>query len=229
LALSGPAVRALRYPPAATNGFSGLSTRRGEGGSLRTTSELRLQRLAESAARRSSDPTRHKCFVSYHVEDENEVATFIDDFGTVFIPTVIGVTDDDDFVDSDDTDYIMDKIREKYLSDSTVTIVLVGSCTWSRRFVDWEIYSSLREYKDYGISGLMGIALPSIADGSGAQLPPRLNDNVDGDQGYARWWKYPSSAGSLRSCIEIAFNSRESRTHLIDNSRARMKNNSPCL
>jgi len=158
---------------------------------LRTTSELRLQRLADSAARRSSDPTRHRCFVSYHVDDEDEVATFIEDFGTVFIPTVVGVTEDDDFVDSDDTDYIMDRIREEYLSNSTVTIVLAGACTWSRRFVDWEIYSSLREYKDYGISGLMGITLPSVANDSDRQLPPRLDDNVDGEKGYARWWKYP--------------------------------------
>ncbi len=199
-----------------------------KGESLRTASELRLQRLAESAARKSSDPTRHKCFVSYHVDDEDEVATFVEDFGTVFIPTVIGVTEDDDFVDSDDTDYIMDRIREKYLSDSTVTIVLVGACTWARRFVDWEIYSSLREYKDYGISGLMGITLPSVATDPDRQLPPRLADNVDGDKGYARWRKYPSSAASLRGFIQEAFEARESKTHLIDNSRPRKKYNSSC-
>jgi hypothetical protein len=195
---------------------------------MKRESQLRLQRLAERAARKSSDPARHECFVSYHVDDEDEVATFIDDFGSVFIPTVIGVTDDDDFVDSDDTDYIMDQIREKYLSDSTVTIVLIGRCTWSRRFVDWEIYSSLREYKDYGISGLMGITLPSVANDPDRQLPPRLDDNVDGDKGYARWWKYPSSAASLRGLIQKAFDARESKTHLIDNSRARMKYNSQC-
>ncbi|WP_372493341.1 TIR domain-containing protein [Janibacter melonis] len=38
----------------------------------------------------------------------------------------------------------MDRIRTKYLGDSSVTIVLVGSCTWARRYVDWEVYSSLR-------------------------------------------------------------------------------------
>jgi Thoeris protein ThsB, TIR-like domain len=195
---------------------------------LRTTSELRLLRLAESAARKSSDPTRHKCVVSYHMDDDDEVATFIEDFGTVFIPTVIGVTEDDDFVDSDDTDYIMDRIREEYLGNTTVTIVLVGACTWSRRFVDWEIYSSLRDYKNYGISGLMGITLPSVSNDSDRQLPPRLEDNVDGEKGYARWWRYPSSAASLRSCIEIAFNARKSKTHLIDNSRDRKKYNSAC-
>jgi hypothetical protein len=195
---------------------------------MKTASQLRLQRLAERAALKSSDPTRHKCFVSYHVDDEDEAATFIDDFGTVFIPTVIGVTEDDAFVDSDDTDYIMDQIREKYLSNSTVTIVLVGACTWSRRFVDWEIYSSLREYKDYGVSGLMGITLPSVANDSDRRLPPRLADNVDGDQGYARWRKYPSSASSLRGFIQEAFDARTSKVDLINNSRARKNYNSQC-
>jgi MTH538 TIR-like domain (DUF1863) len=171
---------------------------------------------------------RHKCFVSYHLADQDEVEEFVDDFGHVFIPTVVGVTEDDDFVDSDDTDYIMDRIREEHLGNTTVTIVLVGECTWSRRFVDWEIYSSLRTYKDFGVSGLMGVTLPSVANDPDRQLPPRLDDNVDDGKGYARWWKYPSSPASLQSCIEIAFDARTSKTHLIDNSRFRKTYNSTC-
>jgi hypothetical protein len=191
-------------------------------------SQERLQLLAERAIRKSADPKRRKCFVSYHVVDEHEVAKFIEDYGAVFIPTVVGVTDDDDFVDSEDTDYIMARIREKYLSDSTVTIVMVGKCTWSRRFVDWEIYSTLRAYKTYPVSGLLGITLPSVANDPNRQLPPRLADNVDDSKKYARWWKYPSSADGLRGCIEEAFDARTSKKHLIDNSRARKVNSSAC-
>lgn len=141
----------------------------------------------------------------------NEVAAFVDDFGHLLIPTVVGVTEDDDFIDSEDTDYIMRRIREEYLSRSTVTIVLVGHCTWSRKFVDWEIYASLTEYEDYDVSGLMGITLPSMADDADRQLPARLQDNVDGESKYARWWKYPTSDESLRNMIEDAFNARTSR------------------
>ena len=72
----------------------------------------RLRQLAESAEKRGTDPQRHKCFVSYHVDDTAEVETFIEDYGHVFIPYVIGVTEDDDFVESDDTGYIMQRIRE---------------------------------------------------------------------------------------------------------------------
>lgn len=93
---------------------------------MASTSQFRLQKVADLAARKNDDPTRHRCFVSYHVDDTDEVEDFLESFGHVFIGTVVGVTADDDFVDSDDTDYIMDRIREKYLSNTTVTIVMVG-------------------------------------------------------------------------------------------------------
>lgn len=198
---------------------------------MRTSAELRLQKAALTAAARSDDPTRHKCFLSYHVDDADEVATFVDDFGEVFIAKVLGIDPEDDFVDSDDTDYVMDQIREKYLTDSTVTIAMVGKCTWSRRFVDWEIYSSLRNDKSNKRSGLMAVTLPSTADYADKKLPGRAADNVlgtNGDEGYARWWKYPSSTEGLRSCIEIAYQARTAKAHLIDNTRARRMTNAAC-
>jgi hypothetical protein len=171
---------------------------------------------------------RHKCFVSFHQDDEAEVEKFIEDFEDIFIPRVLGVSDEDDFIDSEDTDYVMDQIREKYLTDSTVTIVLVGKCTWARRYVDWETYSTLRNDKRNRRSGLMAITLPSAANYAKKQLPPRVDDNVDGDKGYARWWKYSSSRASLRSLIDEAFEARTSKAHLIDNTRERKKYNSTC-
>ena len=171
---------------------------------------------------------RHKCFVSFHQADEAEVDTFIEDFEDIFIPRVLGVSDEDDFIDSDDTDYVMDQIREKYLTDSTVTIVLVGKCSWARRYVDWEVYSTLRNDKNNRRSGLMAITLPSAADYSKKQPPPRVDDNVDGENGYARWWKYPTSGTGLRSHIDGAFDARTSKPHLIDNTRDRKKNNASC-
>ena len=126
--------------------------------------QRRLALLAETAVRKSADPSRHKCFVSYHADDENEVAAFLESYGHVFIPRVIGLSEEDDFISSSDTDYVMDAIRQRYLADSTVTIVLLGRCTWSRLFVDWEVYSTLRNDRLNRRSGLMAINLPSIAN-----------------------------------------------------------------
>jgi hypothetical protein len=124
----------------------------------------------------------------------------------------------------------MDQIREKYLTDSTVTIVLIGQCTWARRYVDWEVYSTLRRDSKNRLSGLMAVTLPSVANSS-RQLPARVDDNLtgaDGDEGYARWWKYPSSPSQLRGYIDDASDARTSRPHLIDNSRDRKLRNSTC-
>lgn len=194
-----------------------------------TTARARLLLAAERAVAKSQDPTRHKCFLSYHRDDIDEVEAFIESFGEVFIPRVLGVTDEDDFIDSADTDYIMDCIREKYLTDSTVTIVLIGKCTWARRYVDWEVYSTLRNDKSNRRSGLMAVTLPSVASDPARKLPARVGDNVINEkEGYARWWKYPSSAESLRSCIEVAFNARSTLEHLVVNTRARKLASSPC-
>jgi hypothetical protein len=199
--------------------------------SYRRRAQLRVAATAEAASRKSDDPTRHKCFVSYHADDADEVEEFLENFGHVFIPRVIGVSDDDDFIDSSDTDYVMDCIRETYLTDSTVTMVMVGACTWARRYVDWEIYSSLRNDSRNRRSGLLAITLPSVADIAGRELPARVSDNgsgTDGDEGYARWWKYPSSADAVRSRIETAFEYRTSRAHLVENSRTRRTANTSC-
>lgn len=193
----------------------------------RRESQQRVQKLAERASQRSTDATRHKVFISYHVGDESEVNTFLDEFGDQFIGTAIGVTEEDDFVNSGDTEYIMNQIRERYLGDTTVTLVLMGRCTWARRYIDWEIYSSLRKYKEYPISGLLAITLPSVANGP-KKLPARVDDNVDDSKGYARWWKYPETKSGLRSMIEEAFEARKSKSDLIDNTRERRTNNSEC-
>jgi MTH538 TIR-like domain (DUF1863) len=193
--------------------------------------QRRLAILAENAVRKSADPSRHKCFVSYHADDEGEVASFIESFGHVFIPRVIGLSEEDDFIDSYDTDYVMDAVREQYLTDSTVTIVLLGRCTWSRRFVDWEVYSTLRNDKLNRRSGLLAIVLPSIANAYQGRQQPRVADNIkgeNGDAGYARWWVYPPSGTDLRRWIEIAYDARSTKAALIDNDRVRMTSNVSC-
>ena len=172
---------------------------------------------------------RHKCFISYHQDDEGEVTNFVIDFRDVFIPKILGVSDVDDFIDSDEADYVLRRIRELYLTDSTVTIVMVGKCTWARKYVDWEVASTLRNDPNNKRSGLMAVALPSVSNDSTCRLPDRVNDNVlgsDGDEGYARWWKYPETQAGLRNMIETALNFRDTREP--DNSRKLRERNSSC-
>jgi hypothetical protein len=172
--------------------------------------------------------TRHKTFISYHHADEAEVAAFIDHFDNdhdVLISRGIGASMAGDVIDSTNADYIKQRIRQLYLRDSSVTLVMVGAETWGRRFVDWEVAASLRNTATSTRNGLLAITLPSVANDSSRQIPARVNDNVDGEDGYARWMKYPTSTLGLASMIDAAYNRRTTHAAVVDNSRALRQRN----
>lgn len=175
---------------------------------------------------------RHKCFISYHHGDphlsngdQHAAEIFVSNFSgnyEVFISRAVGI--DQDIIDSTNSDYIMRGIRERYLTDSTVTIVLIGRCTWARKYVDWEIASSLRNDPINKRSGLLAILLPNVPDST--QIPPRLSDNVN--SGYAKYYRYPSTPQNLASMISEAFDARTIKSHLVDNRRGLYSNNRSC-
>lgn len=182
--------------------------------------------LAQYLQAERAKAERRKCFISYYSADRTEVDKFLETFADAMIPKVIGVTDSDDFIDSSDSDYVMSRIREKYLGDSTVTICLLGKCTHSRRYIDWELKSTLRR-GSYTPNGLVGILLPSM--GNEGHLPPRFKVNWDKSDGkYALYKSYPDSVATLKSWIETAYDRRTARAELIVNSQEMFKYNHKC-
>lgn len=172
---------------------------------------------------------RRKCFISYHHADQAEVEKFLrtfDDVRDTFIKRALGVNYD--LIDSDDSGYIMRRIREMCLADSSVTIVMVGKCTWARKYVDWEIASTLRNDPVNKRSGLMGIVLPSA--GQSPIAPSRLSDNLgsNGQESYAKWYWYPQYKAELQEWIEDAYQARSSRAHLVRNGAALFGYNRSC-
>lgn len=171
---------------------------------------------------------RRKAFISYFEGDIEEVTDFVDRFGPdgqdVFIPRMLDVSSDEDLVESTNPDYVMSQIRQRYLTDSTVTIVLLGRCTHSRRFVDWELKSSLRSGETYIPNGVLGVVLPSAGQ---VHLPLRLQENVQSR--YAKIFPYPAGPQKLGEWIEDAYDARESRWGDIVNSSDMMRYNARCL
>lgn len=176
-------------------------------------------------------PPRRKVFISYHHADESEVSAFravYQDVAECFLSRGIKAGMPGDVIDSSDPEYVMGRIRTLYLQDSTVTLVMIGNETWSRRFVDWELQGSLRQPSDGLPNGVLGIKLPSYRD---TGYPPRLNENLlppdrtEDIDCYARAYEMPSSAAELTRWIEDAFAARSSRRHLIVNPRDRMRYN----
>lgn len=77
--------------------------------------------------------TRHKCFISYHHADEDEVQNFIEIFDynqDALIARGIGASMSGDTINSQKSDYIMSQIRAEHLRNTTVTIVMIGKNTW---------------------------------------------------------------------------------------------------
>ncbi len=104
----------------------------------------------------------HKVFISYHHGNDQlykELLLEINRDIPIFIDASV---DTGDISDSLDDAAIREKIRDEYLKDSTVTIVLVGLETKGRKHVDWEIYSSMFDGKVNKKSGVLVVNLPSI-------------------------------------------------------------------
>ena len=180
---------------------------------------------------------RRKCFISYHHADQAWVDHFIrtfDDTHNLFIARGLGQSMAQDVIDSTDTDYVMRRIRELYIRDSTVTLLMLGKCTWARRYVDWEIQASLRAPTNGLPNGLLAIKLPSYQEPG--SFPERLNKNLLTDEKkvlgqnncYARWITYPQNLSDLWTEIEAAFTRRASHGILIDNPRDRFTYNRQC-
>lgn len=169
--------------------------------------------------------TSHKVFLSYHKADQDLVDRFIakfDDTHKTFI--MRGIRAPEDIINSTSTDYVMSEIRRRFLKDSTVTMVLLGKCTWARRFVDWEIQSSLRKPLDGLPNGLLGVIVDPNRER--ATLPDRFKSNKD--SGYAAYYGYPAGPVTLGGWIDAAFEARSTKSNLIVNPRERYSYNRTC-
>ena len=103
---------------------------------------------------------KHKVFISYHHANDQafkEELLRLNELHGLFIDASVDTADIDESLDDD---AIRQKIRDDYLKDSTVTIVLAGKGTKRRKHVDWEIYSSMYNGKVNKQSGVLVINLP---------------------------------------------------------------------
>ena len=172
---------------------------------------------------------RHKVFISYHVDDQK----YKDRFAQMLKNDIVNKSVKDD--DIDDTNIkvetIRQKIRDDYIADATVTVVLIGPCTWQRKHVDWEIGSSLRDTKKNSRCGLLGILLPNHPNFEKETynphlIPPRLAGNCNGNDSFACIydWPEPWGANIVQNWIHRAFQ-RRGKTLDPNNKRDQFANN----
>lgn len=176
-------------------------------------------------------------FLSFHQEDEIEANIWCRRFSAYFNDfRTLGLDEfGDDFaehINSNDSDYVMRQIREKAIAGTSCTIVLVGKCTWARRYVDWEIAATLRNFEDSARGALIGVQLPSAQQHGWSKLPPRLQMNAtdgDGDDvGYARFYPPAPSDGSIAGWVDDAVARRDSMDPVTGSTSNLMINNRSC-
>jgi len=162
---------------------------------------------------------KRKVFVSYHHgNDKPYYDAFINTFSNSY--DVIHDNSVERAVDSTNTDYVIRRIRENFITGSSCTIVLCGPQTPWRKFVDWEIKATLDKQH-----GLIGVNLPTNPRNANNNytVPDRLHDNIQ--SGFAVWvdWDtFTQSQQSVQQHIELA-NSKLAL--LINNSRALRQRN----
>ena len=128
----------------------------------------------------------HRVFVSYHHDNDQSYKDALVTWAKeheIFIDWSVDTGDiDEDLPD----ERIREIIRDEYLRDSSVTILLVGTETKHRKHVDWELYSSMYDGKVNKKSGIIVINLPSTNcdcftashEGEKSQIFPEQDDWV---------------------------------------------------
>ena len=106
----------------------------------------------------------HKVFISHHHRKDQGHKEALVKFGeenSIFVDRSV---DTGDISDDLSDEQIRRTIRDRYLRDSTVTIVLVGTGDEARKHVDWEIHSSMYDGAVNRRSGIITINLPGVSD-----------------------------------------------------------------
>ncbi|EPE4867711.1 TIR domain-containing protein [Salmonella enterica subsp. enterica] len=197
---------------------------------------------------------KHNVFISYHHkndQDFKEELLKLNREHKIFIDQSVYTGDIDETLEAQ---VIREKIRDEYLSDSTVTILLVGTETKNRKHIDWELYSSMYDGKINKKSGILVINLPtikgSIHAAHGEQenypgtswttlkcrseyeerhpfLPERIIDNLLNPKAkvsVTNWNSIKDNPSFLSELIDKTFNSKNTNSY--DLSREMRKNNS---
>ena len=181
---------------------------------------------------------KHKVFISYHHKnDEYYKEQFIQNFTNLFDGFLSKAVEEGDINPLLPTDTIRQQIRDNFIRDATVTIVLIGKETWKRKHIDWEISSSIRQTQYNSRTGLIGILLPTYSCEyswnnksceNGGQynpftIPPRLYDNIK--CGFAKIYSWDTNPYSVQNWIHKAFSRRN--IDIPDNSYPSFAKNRP--
>lgn len=104
---------------------------------------------------------KHKVFISYYHDDDQYYKDKIESWNDIydlFVDFSVNDGDIDDTNMSDET--IRVKIRDEYIKDSTVLVLLCGPNTKHRKFIDWELHAAMYDTEKNPKMGILVVNLP---------------------------------------------------------------------
>lgn len=101
-----------------------------------------------------------RVFISYNHKNDQAYKEALLDLNALHDIFLDWSVDIGDIGEGLDNQTIRRIIRDDYLRDSTVTVLLVGLETWGRKHIDWELKSSMIDGKLNKRSGILVINLP---------------------------------------------------------------------
>lgn len=157
---------------------------------------------------------RHKVFISFHHGEPTDPFSgqkykerFEQLFSSYYDAMITKSVQDGDIKDGLSTETTRQKIRDEFIADATVTVVLIGPETWKRKHVDWEISSSIRDTAKNPRCGLIGILLPTFPMNNNTynknKIPPRLWYNIE--CGFAKIYRWSENPLMVQQWIHDAF------------------------
>jgi hypothetical protein len=162
---------------------------------------------------------KHRIFVSYHHGGDQ---AYYDAFSNAFHYNYESIYDNslDRTIDSENSDYVIQRIRDNYITGTSCTLVLVGNKTWGRKYVDWEIKATLDRNH-----GLIGVRLPSapLTNEGKVTVPDRLHHNIV--SGYALWVSWSDITASTAALDGYISAAKNRPAGLIDNTAERRLKN----
>lgn len=109
---------------------------------------------------------KHKVFISYHHDNDQNYKEFLVGLNEQYDLFVDYSVRDGEIDDNKTAEQIRVQIRDEFIKDATVLILLCGKETRKRKHVDWEIHAAMFDTEKNPKMGMVVINLPSIYSNS---------------------------------------------------------------
>lgn len=104
---------------------------------------------------------KHKVFISYYHYDDQEYKEEIETWNETYDLFVDLSVNDGEIDDTNMSDeQIRVKIRDEYIKDATVLVLLCGPNTKYRKFIDWELHAAMYNTDKNPKMGILVVNLP---------------------------------------------------------------------